>query len=208
MKVILCFGDSNTHGADPAGGSRFGPTIRWPGVLQATLGEDYRVIEEGLNGRTTNLDDIIEVHRNGSTYLMPCLESHRPIDLVTIMLGTNDLKRRFNRCASDIAQSAASLGVTVSQSQCGPDGGMPRVLLMAPPPLAKLTDYAEMFEGGLEKSLKFGHFYGFFAEKYGFDFLDVGQAIKTSELDGIHFEADAHRALGIAVADKIKGIVG
>src|SRR3954462_1773041 len=100
MKTIVCFGDSNTWGYDPASNGRFGPTNRWTGVLQTALGSDYRVIEEGLNGRTTTVDDPIHDHRNGRHYLPPCLESHAPFDLVTIMLGTNDLKARFNSSAS------------------------------------------------------------------------------------------------------------
>lgn len=208
MKVVLCYGDSNTHGADPAGGPRLAPDVRWPGVLQQTLGDGFRVIEEGLNGRTTNLEDIIERHRNGLTYLTPCLESHRPIDLITIMLGTNDLKARFNRSASDIAQSAVALASIAARSGCGPNENDPKVLVMAPPPLGKLTDYAEMFAGGLEKSREFGRYYGFFAARNHFDFLDVGQVIQTSDLDGIHFEPAAHQTLGQAVAAKVRSILG
>jgi len=87
-KTIVCFGDSNTWGFDPASGERFPADVRWPGVLRAQLGGGYQVIEEGLNGRTTTVDDPLQPHRNGLTYLPPCLESHKPLDLVTIMLGT------------------------------------------------------------------------------------------------------------------------
>ena len=95
MKTILCFGDSNTWGYNPENRQRFGPEERWSGILRNSLGEDYRAIEEGLNGRTTLWDDPIEGFKNGLDYLMPCLESHKPFDLITIMLGTNDLKCRF-----------------------------------------------------------------------------------------------------------------
>ena len=105
MKTILCFGDSNTWGYNPENRQRFGPEERWTGILRNSLGEDYRVIEEGLNGRTTLWDDPIEGFKNGLDYLMPCLESHRPFDLITIMLGTNDLKCRFSVSAFDIAES-------------------------------------------------------------------------------------------------------
>ena len=100
MAVILCYGDSNTWGYDPVGNARFGPDDRWTGVLRTTLGSAHSVIEEGLNGRTTNVDDQIEEHRNGRTYLMPCVQSHAPFDVITIMLGTNDLKERFHRSAA------------------------------------------------------------------------------------------------------------
>ena len=105
MKTILCYGDSNTWGYDPSSQQRFGPEERWTGVLQKELGMEYRIIEEGLNGRTTVWDDPIEGFKNGMSYLIPCIESHKPFDLITIMLGTNDLKIRFSVSAYDIAES-------------------------------------------------------------------------------------------------------
>jgi lysophospholipase L1-like esterase len=108
VRTILRYGDSNTRGFDPEPGERFPEDVRWPGVLRTRLGDDYRVIEEGLSGRTTVWDDPIEgVHKNGRTYLRPCLESHSPVDLIALMLGTNDLKKRFGSSASDIAQGRA-----------------------------------------------------------------------------------------------------
>lgn len=96
MKTIVCYGDSNTWGYDPVTMDRLPITQRWTGVLAQELGAGYRVIEEGLNGRTTVWDDPIEGYKNGKEYLIPCLETHRPIDLITILLGTNDLKMRFS----------------------------------------------------------------------------------------------------------------
>ena len=87
MKTILCYGDSNTYGLRPDSNQRYPREIRWTGLLQKSLGEDYYVIEEGLSGRTTLWDDPIEEHKNGKTYLFPCLESHSPIDLVVLMLS-------------------------------------------------------------------------------------------------------------------------
>jgi lysophospholipase L1-like esterase len=208
MKVVVCFGDSNTWGSDPANGCRFPPDVRWPGVAQQELGDGYRIIEEGLSGRTTNLDDIIEEERNGRRYLPACLRSHQPIDLITIMLGTNDLKERFCRSASDIAQSAAALGVLAKLSGCGIDGTAPRVLLVAPPPVAKLTALAEMFRGSEEKSRSFSRHYRYFAESNGLEFLDAGAIIHSSDVDGIHFDASEHETLGLAVAAKIKRLIG
>ena len=83
MKTIVCFGDSNTWGANASTRDRYPWAQRWTGLLQRELSDGYRVVEEGLNGRTTNLDDTIEPHRNGLTYLLPCLETHGPIDLIT-----------------------------------------------------------------------------------------------------------------------------
>ncbi len=93
MKTILCYGDSNTYGYDPVSGGRFDHNIRWPGVLRNDLGDGWWVIEEGCGGRTTVWEDPIERHKDGSAYLPACLHSHGPLDLIVIMLGTNDLKQ-------------------------------------------------------------------------------------------------------------------
>jgi len=178
-------------------------------VLRRALGEGYWVVEEGLGGRTTVRDDPIEgAHKNGRTYLRACLESHRPIDLMTIMLGTNDLKARFAASASDIAQGAASLAETALRSGCGPNGGAPAVVLISPPAVGKLTDMAEMFEGAGEKSKGFPGHYRRFAEQSGLVFLDASEVVVSSDLDGIHLEAGEHRKLGAAVADRVRSALG
>jgi lysophospholipase L1-like esterase len=204
MKTIVCYGDSNTRGADPAGSGRFGYDASWTGVLRIELGEGFRVVEEGLIGRTTVIDDPIHLWRNGRDYLMPCLESHQPIDLITIMLGTNDLKLRFNRSASDIAESAGALAQMAAQSPFGVNGAGPKVLLIAPPPVTLLTRMDEMFEGAVDKSRKFARYYRETAERRGVGFLDAGAVIRSSDLDGIHFDAMAHAKLGKAVAAKAR----
>ena len=204
MRTILCYGDSNTWGADPETGERFAEDVRWPGILRSRLGEGYRVVEEGLNGRTTVREDPIEgAHKDGRAYLTPCLETHAPLDLVVLMLGTNDLKERFGASASDIAQGAASLADIIRRSGCGPGGGAPEVLLVSPPPVGELTDYVEMFEGAGEKSVKFAGYYEQFAEQQGCHFLDASGVISSSDVDGIHLEAAEHRKLGEAVAESI-----
>jgi len=136
MKSVLCYGDSNTWGADASTGGRFPRDVRWTGVLQRELGAEYAVIEEGLGGRTTVWDDPIEGHKNGKTYLIPCLPSHRPRDLVVLMLGTNDLKHRFSLTAFDIAAGIGTLIDMILTSRCGPANGAPQVLLLTPPPFA------------------------------------------------------------------------
>ncbi|UCH26285.1 MAG: SGNH/GDSL hydrolase family protein [Trueperaceae bacterium] len=208
MKTVLCYGDSNTWGYDPATAERFSFDDRWTGVLRRKLGPAYHVVEEGLNGRTTVWDDPIEEHKNGKTYLSPCLTSHKPIDLVTIMLGTNDLKMRFSLPAGDIARGAAALVDTVQKSDTGPGGKAPQVLLMAPPPVARLSEFAEMFEGAEAKSKRFGEYYRQRAEELGCAFLDTGTVIRSSDLDGIHFELGEHRKLGQAVAARVRQLLG
>lgn len=208
MNRILCFGDSNTWGYDPVGKDRFPKAVRWTGVLAATLGDGYEVIEEGLNGRTTVWDDPIEGYKNGLAYLIPCLETHRPLDLVVVMLGTNDLKKRFSLSAADVAQGAGVLIRQIQISQAGIAGNAPVALLMAPPPVATLTDFAEMFEGSESKSQRLSLHYTRVAQELGCPLLDTSRVIVSSEVDGIHFDPGEHQKLGRAVAQKVIELIG
>ncbi len=206
MKVILCFGDSNTHGRDPVTSGRLDKNVRWPGVLQSTLGEDYSVIEEGLNGRTTVWDDPVRggIKRNGSFYLLPCLESHAPIDQLIIMLGTNDLKARFAVTPYDVGESMGALIEIAQKSKCGLMGKGPEILIMAPPPLGELTKWSETFQGGVEKSKKLAAYYEPIAASYGCQFFDTSTVIQSSKLDGLHFDPEDNHKLGTAVANIIR----
>lgn len=208
MHEILCYGDSNTWGYIPGRGGRYAPQVRWPGVLQKKLGPSFHVIEEGLNGRTTVWDDPVEgAHLNGRTYLLPCLQSHMPLDLVILFLGVNDLKKRFGVSASDIARSAGALIELIQKSGAGRTAAELPVLLIVPPPLAKLTEYAEMFQGGEEKSRLLAGPCQQIAREHGCQFLDAGTIIHASDLDGVHFAEDQHRLLGEAVAERVKALL-
>jgi lysophospholipase L1-like esterase len=205
MPVIVAFGDSNTWGSDPATGARLPRAQRWPTVMQRELGPEFEVIAEGLRGRTTVHDDPIEPYRSGADALPPCLMSHAPVDLVILALGCNDLKKRFSVSAFDIAGGAERLIFLARAYGEGPDGRTPRILLIAPPPLARLTAYAEMFEGGAEKSRLVGRRFGEIASQEGVAFLDAGSVIHCSDLDGIHYDADQHELLGRAAAEAVRG---
>ena len=207
MLEVLCFGDSNTWGYSPVNGQRYPRSVRWTGVLQAALGSDFRVIEEGLNGRTTVWEDPVEGDKMGKRHLPPCLESHAPLDLVVLLLGTNDLKKRYSAPASDIAAGAGVLVDIVISSHAGKDGAAPPVLLLAPPPLGKLSAFDGMFEDGTEKSGKLGKLYREVARLRGCAFLDTADLIRSSDLDGIHLEEKEHKALGLAVAKEVKKIL-
>jgi len=204
MPIIVAFGDSNTWGYDPATGGRFPRAQRWPGVLQRELGAGFEVIAEGLNGRTTVHDDPIEPYRSGADALPPCLMSHAPVDLVILALGCNDLKKRFSLSPFDIAEGARRLIFLARAYGEGPEGRPPKVLLVAPPPVARLSAYAEMFDGAAEKSRLLGARYRVVAEEEGVAFLDAGQVIRCSDLDGIHYETDQHERLGQAAAKAIR----
>ncbi len=210
MKTILCYGDSNTWGYVPGTAARYSRTERWPGVLQNALGPDVQVIEEGLNARTTVMDDPIRggAIKNGMTYLRPCLESHAPLDLVILMLGTNDLKHRFGFSAYDIAANVAALVGVIQQSGCGPQGKAPAVLMIAPPHLAKLTALADLFAGAAEKSRELASHYRAFATQLGCRFLDAGIVVESSPIDGVHWAADQHARFGTVIAEIAQSIIG
>ena len=210
MKTILCFGNSNTWGSAtrPGDDQRYEPDERWPGVLKERLGQNWSVVAEGLPGRTTVHPDPIEgPWLDGSTYLLPCLKSHRPLDLVAIMLGTNDLKQRFSVPPNDIASGMGRLLAIVRTSECGPNGSAPKMLAICPPPIldayGERPEFVEMFAGGYEKSLKLAPLYRAVAEEYGAAFLNAGDVIKTSAFDGIHLDKPMQAALGNAVADAV-----
>jgi lysophospholipase L1-like esterase len=208
LRRILCYGDSNTWGYEPATGERFPEGVRWPGVLQEMLGESFRVVEEALNGRTTVQDDPVEEHRNGRTYLRPCLESHAPLDLVVIALGINDLKARFGLSASDVADGVGVLASIAKTSGAGPSGKASEVLIVVPPPVGRLTDAAQMFRGAEEKSRGLSEQYRRVARQRGCALLDAGGVVVSSDEDGIHLEAAEHGKLGEAVGARVREILG
>jgi lysophospholipase L1-like esterase len=204
---ILCFGDSNTWGYAPVSADRYPAGVRWTGVMTELLGDRFSIIEEGQNGRTTVWDDPLEGgHKNGLTYLTACLESHHPIDLVILMLGTNDLKARFSLTALDIALGAERLVQTIQQSGWGPRGNAPAILLAAPPPVDPKDDLAEMFSGSKEKSVGLAQRYAEVAARCGCGLLDVGKIVAVDPRDGIHYSREAHRALGLAMASRVQSM--
>ena len=207
LKTVLCYGDSNTWGYNPQTKERFPRNVRWPGVLHQELGEDYEIIEEGLNGRTTVWDDPIQEYRSGKKYLVPCLLSHQPIDLVILFLGINDLKQRFSVPPLDIAKGVELLVQMIGKSQVGRQGTAPPVLLLAPPVVGRLTEFAEMFEGAAEKSLGLPRHYRRVADDCDCELLATSEIVVCSDRDGIHLEPAEHEKLGKAVAAKVRTIL-
>ena len=208
MKSVLCFGDSNTHGIDPTGAGRFDRSIRWTALLQGLLGTEWHVIEEGCGGRTTVWEDPIEGSKNGAAYLVPCLNSHKPLDLVILLLGTNDLKQRFGLGPEDIARGAGVLVDLCLASRAGHGGRVPEILLVAPPPLASLsgTPFERMFAGAEEKSRLLGAHYEAVSREKGCRFLDLSGVVRSSPIDGIHWESAEHAALANKLAPLIQSL--
>jgi lysophospholipase L1-like esterase len=208
MRTLLLFGDSNTHGTmpmpDPDFVGRFSREDRWAGRL-ARLLPDWEVINEGHPGRTTLHDDPVEgPHRNGMRVLPALLETHRPIDVIVIMLGTNDLKARFSVTAADIAQSLERLILFIKASDAGPNGATPAVLLASPPPIVEVGCLAEMFAGGAAKSIGLSSRIEAAANRQGVPFLDIGTFVTVSPVDGIHYDAPANPILANAFAEAIR----
>lgn len=210
MINVLCFGDSNTYGWDPVNWGRFAPDVRWPGVLERKLGPGYRVIEEGCGGRTAVMDDGLETFVSGIKYLEPCLRSHCPLDRVIIMLGTNDIKRRYALSSQDIANGMARLLSTVETVLRFEQETLPRMMLVSPihigPRIAESKVNFEMFdfEHGIEKSKELAPLFREVAKRYGSAFLDAAAVAEPSEADSVHLSVEGHFALGEAIAGKIR----
>ncbi|MEM7709493.1 MAG: SGNH/GDSL hydrolase family protein [Pseudomonadota bacterium] len=208
---ILVFGDSNSHGSEPVvrlGQSRRHPQEgRWPYVMARALNRE--VIAEGHPGRTTVHDDPIEgAHKNGLRALPVALESHKPLDLVVIMLGTNDCKARYGLRGWDIAAGIGKLAQVVLASTAGPGGAAPDVLLVAPVPVEEAGVLAEMYQGGRARSRAIAPALRDEAERLGCGFFDAGRIAAADPVDGVHLSAAAQAALGMALAEAVEARLG
>jgi len=213
MRTILCYGDSNTWGYDPDATSvspvpiRHAPDVRWTGIAAKELGNDFRLIEEGQNGRTTVHDDPTAwASRNGRAHLPVVLESHKPIDLVVLMLGTNDLKTFLNLPPQDIANGASVLVRIIRESDAGPRGKAPRVLLVCPAAVgdfSALPDLDARLANSREKSLQLPKHYEAVAKQHGVSFINAQDHVTVSPVDGLHFDAANHAKLGQAIAKAV-----
>lgn len=208
MKNILCYGDSNTWGYNPIeNGKRYEYKDRWTTILGNSLGSDYNIISEGLNGRTTVWDDPIKLCVNGQVYLLPCLESHKPLDLVIIMLGTNDLKQRLNLPACDIAAGAGVLVDIVQKSMCGVGDNSPEVLVLIPPEVRKLSNFSDQFGNCKEISKKLPEVFIKMTNEKDIFYLEIGKMVRFSDTDGIHYGKDQLPILAKIVKDKVDNIL-
>ncbi len=214
MKTILCYGDSNTWGFDHETQGRFPYGERWPNVMQKQLGNHFQVIEEGLNGRTTALDDPDDEcpqAKNGKSYLIPCLRSHYPLDLVILMLGTNDLKANFFTTVEKIAENAGKLVKLARRELAGRQGYEPKILLVAPMAVGKTIEtsvFNKEFGGqkSIAPSMELADVLRKTAESLSCDFLNAAQIAKPNEDDAIHFSREGHWRFGRAAAQKVQEI--
>lgn len=214
---ILCYGDSNTWGTigrwqeSTLPSERYDPAHRWPCVLQSELGDAFNVIAEGLGGRSTIYSRAGEEHKNGETYLKPCLHSHRPLDLVIIMLGTNDLQVKRDITEAELPNGISRLvDIVQAERSCGRNGQTPKVLIIAPAevqpssPEGRVLVYDKFRrEIGRGLSLKFPGIYKKVAEEKNCYFLNAQDYAVPGPADGVHFDPESHIRLGKAVAQLI-----
>ena len=204
MKSVVCFGDSNTYGYDPVTGDRFPETVRWTGLLQGLLGDGYKVIEEGLNGRTTVFEDPNDDWKKGVDYIKGILCTHRPVDYLVIMLGSNDMKNIFNASPDAIASGLNEIVQKTEKVMDLKQGYVPKILIVSPPEITTdvLTGpFSGSFnEAAIDKSKRLAEFYKKVADKHGCMFLDAKLYIKPSKEDGLHLDPEGHKGLAEAIA--------
>lgn len=210
MKTVLCYGDSLTWGHNPETLSRHEHEDQWPTTLARALGPSFHVIAEGLGGRTTAYDDFLSgADRNGARILPTILSTHSPIDLIVIMLGSNDMKPSIHGSAV-IASYGMRRLVEIVRGHAYPFGGAaPRIILVAPPHIVETrkVDYAEMLGTGAIESPKLAGFYQTAANEMGCGFFDAASVAKCTPLDGVHLDAENTRNIGEALAPLVRGML-
>jgi lysophospholipase L1-like esterase len=211
MKTILCYGDSLTWGANAETGARHAYEDRWPSVLQKALGHGVRVIPEGLNGRTTVYDDhTADCDRNGARVLPTILHTHAPMDLVILMLGTNDMKPVYANNAVIVGHGVKRLVEIIRHHAWQVEMDGPEILIVAPPPLSE-TDHAllgPMFAGRVDESRNLASVYRDLADELGCGFFDAGSVARTTPVDGVHMDAENTRAVGRGLEPIVRMMLG
>lgn len=212
-KRILCFGDSNVWGRVPGddNSARFPTNIRWTGVLQKLLGDDYEIIEEGLNGRTSNRQSPHKAGKNGAEYLFACLESQNPLDIVILFLGKNELKEKYNSTPQEIGVGIEECINAIKSEGRTALKSIPQIILVSP---AIVVEKERLrfgkveidFLGATEKSKELGKIYGDIAKRHKIKFIDLSTYVKTSKVDGVHLDQESHQKIANLFCDLIKDI--
>lgn len=209
-KVIVCFGDSNTHGYDSSDMGRFSEDVRWTCLLSKLLGKGYAVREEGLGGRTAVFDDPLFEGLSGLAHLYPCMMTHEPMDLLIVMLGTNDVKSRFAATPENIAKGLERLVQKAQRSTEAWYNQQPNILIVAPLPIEEGYETTmvagEMGPGCVEKSKALAPLYQDVAERLGCYFLDAAaiEGMGMYPYDYMHLNPESHKLLAETLADYIK----
>ena len=204
-KRILCIGDSNTWGYIPGSGERYEKNVRWTGKLAQTLGENYEVIEEGMNGRTTAFTDKIEPGTAALDYLYPCLISQFPLDYIIVMLGTNDTKTRYGVNTVEIGYGLGEVLLKIEET-CRRKSQTPEKIVIAPADLYPKKDWIEFTAESAQKAGGLTEEYRSIAALHHAEFLSACEVLGAECIgcDGIHFTEVGHQKLAEAVAFIIK----
>lgn len=214
MKKIVCFGDSNTWGYNPEDGSRYDEKTRWPRVMGSLLGEGFEIIEEGQNGRTIANEDPWEWGtKSGMDYVLPMMESHKPFDLLIIMLGSNDLKIKFGLPAADIAGSLRNMLMKIRGFARYRMGQPDLKILVVSPPLIRKEPEDFVFEptfgkSAADRSRELAPYYKQAAEQFDCSFLDAGAYVEGSREDCLHLTPEGHALLARKMYEKVLEISG
>lgn len=212
MKTVLCYGDSLTWGTNAETGGRHHIEDRWPSVLQKALGASVHVIAEGLGGRTTAFDcGLADSDRNGARILPTLLESHAPIDLVIVMLGTNDLKPYIHGSAMTAMKGVEKLISLIRHHHWrSDDWDGPEILILSPPLVCQTADpvMGALFKGAIDQSQMLASLYSDLADEMGCGFFDAGSVATASPIDGVHLDAENTRAIGRGVEPIVRMMLG
>lgn len=211
MHQILIYSDSLSWGLIPDTRERLPFAARWPGVMEAELlqrGLSVRVIEDCLNGRRTVFEDPFKPGRNGLIGLEQRIEINSPLRLVILMLGTNDFQSMHAHNAWHSAQGMAALVDAIRRAPIEPGMPIPEILIVSPPPFQKPKGtIAPKFQGAQEKSPGLAAAFEAVAREHSCRFFDAGKVTKTSSVDGVHLDAEQHRALGQALAETVTQVL-
>jgi len=207
MKNILVYSDSVSWGIIPTTRKRLAFEQRWPGILETTLnsnGHNVRVIEDCLNGRRTVWEDPFKPGRNGLVGLAQRIEINSPLELVVLMLGTNDFQSMHDHNAWHSSQGIAALLTAIRHAPIEPGMPVPDMLVVAPPPIrSPKGPIAPKFDGGEAKCVGLAAAYQKVCEEHGCAFFDAGIVTTSSKVDGVHLDADQHSALGTAISNVV-----
>ena len=190
---LLCFGDSNTYGYDPRSfpGDRYPADVRWTDVLARTTG--WEVVNAGQNGR--------EIPRRPAelTRADRLLAGTGPLDLLAVMLGSNDLLQNSRFTAVDAAGRMEAFLAHLLEG-CAP----PPLLLIAPPPMRPGAWVTE--ERLLTESAGLADSYEALARRLGIRLADAGRWGVELLFDGVHFSEAGHRAFAARMQAVLEGI--
>lgn len=207
MIKVFCYGDSNTYGFDPVTGLRHDANTRWTGILQQMLGPDYQVVEQGCNGRTTVYPEPGARWKSGKYGLKLCLNTYKPVEIMVLMLGTNDLKDYYHATAQEIASGVEELIKITRKFMEEKVGQVPEILLVSPIEIGESIvegPYSDHFKkDAITRSRQLARLYKIVAKRQGCHYLNAAEYASPSQEDGLHMMPQEHAKLAVAIYQAI-----